>query len=50
MAGTVTEVLEAPLYIPTCKVKKKISWEDESSKTTPSSVKEEELNSQINRN
>ena len=47
--GTVTEVLEVPLYVPTCKVKKKISWEDKSAKPTPSSVKEEELNSQINR-
>jgi len=47
--GTITEVLEVPLHISTCKVKKKTSWDDELSKPAPSSVKEEELNSQINR-
>jgi len=48
--GTVTEVLEVPLYVPTRKVKKKISWDDKLSKPAPSSVKVEELNSQINGN
>jgi len=43
--GTVTEVLEVPLHVPTRKVKKKTSWEDELLKSAPSSVKEEELNS-----
>jgi len=46
--GTITEVLEVPLHMPTQQVKKKISWSDESPKTTPSSVKKE-LSSQINR-
>jgi len=46
--GTVAEVLEVPLYVPTRKIKKKISWEDEPPKPTPSSVNEEELNSRIN--
>ena len=47
--GTVTEVLEVPLHVPTRKVKKKISWEDESSKPAPTSIKEKESNSRINR-
>jgi len=47
--GTVAEVLEVPLYVPTRKIKKKISWEDELPKSAPSSVKEEELNSRINK-
>jgi len=48
--GTVTEVLEVPLHVPTRKVKKKISWEDESSKPAPTSIKEEESNPRINGN
>jgi len=48
--GTIAEVLEVPLHVPTHKIKKKISWEDESPKPAPSSVKEEEPNSRINRN
>jgi len=46
--GTVTEVLEVPLHVPTRKVKKKLSWSDESLEPATCSVKEEELNSQIN--
>jgi len=47
--GTVTEVLEVPLHVPTCKVKKKVSWEEELSTPAASSVKEEESDSRINR-
>ena len=47
--GTITEVLEVPLHIPTQKVRKKTSWNDKSSKPTPCSIKEEELNTRINR-
>jgi len=43
--GTITEVLEVPLHIPTRKVKKKISWDDKSSKPTSYSFKKEEMNS-----
>jgi len=45
MAGTITEVLEVPLHMPTWKVKKKTSWNDKLSKSAPCSTKEEELNS-----
>jgi len=47
-AGTITEVLEVPLHLTMQKVKKKTSWNDESSKTASCPIKEE-LNSQINR-
>ena len=43
--GTVTEVLEVPLYVPTRKVKKKLSWSDESLEPEACSIKEEEPNS-----
>jgi len=47
-AGTITEVLEVPLHLTMQKVKKKTSWNDESSKTALCPIKEE-LNSRINR-
>jgi len=46
--GTVMEVLEVPLYVPTRKVKKKVSWTDEPAEPEPCSNKEKELNSRIN--
>jgi len=47
--GTVTEVLEVPLHIPTPKVKKKISWDDELTEPTSSPINKEQ-NSRINEN
>jgi len=47
--GTITEVLEVPLHMPMWKVKKKTSWNDKSSKPALCSIKEEKLNSRINR-
>jgi len=40
--GTIAEVLEVPLHMPTRRVKKKASWDDESSKPASGSLKEED--------
>jgi len=48
--GTITEVLEVPLHMPTRQVKKKVSWTNEPAEPEPCSVKEKEQNSRINGN
>ena len=43
--GTIMEVLEVPLHMPTQRVKKKTSWSNEPPKPALCSIKKEELNS-----